>query len=235
MANVKLSDLADSLALDISTISRALRHDPRVKKATRDLVQHAARQAGYRPNLIAKNLAEGRSSTIWLLLPDLSTPVEREPSSYASLWLMEKGYDLLIAQYHNSLPVFSRMLDRLDQGRADGAIIVPSSAHREDPGTLPLDSLQVPFVFLDRSIPDIAAPLFSSDNTAIAHKLALSLVQSASAKTPVHWLANGFYPSRNSAESLREKDCAVPPKACDFRLSAWRILHPVPFPAAPEP
>lgn len=223
MANVRLSDIAQKLELDISTVSRALRHDPRVKHATREIVQRAAQQFGYRPNLTAKNLAEGRTSTIWLLVPDLETAVEREPSSHASLWFMQRGFDLLIAQFHNSPEVFSRMLNRLDQGRADGALIIPSATQIETDADVYFGTLRVPFIFLDRRIPGVQAPLVTSDNEAIAYRLLMALVKETYGPQKIRWVLNSFFSARNSAESLRS--AGVLRAARDAGLLVIEPLH----------
>ena len=93
MAGVRLRDLAAELDLDISTVSRALRGDPRVRPETRELIAGRAASLGYLPNLRARALAEGRSRTVWLVLPGLEEPVEREPAAYAGKWFFERGYE----------------------------------------------------------------------------------------------------------------------------------------------
>ncbi|HCH86845.1 MAG TPA: LacI family transcriptional regulator, partial [Lentisphaeria bacterium] len=54
---VTIHDLAKLAGLNASTISRALRNDPRVRKSTRELVRELARRHGYTPNLPARQLA----------------------------------------------------------------------------------------------------------------------------------------------------------------------------------
>jgi len=57
MSGTRLSDLATSLDLNIATVSRALRDDPRVKPETRERVRAEAQRLGYRPHIAARALA----------------------------------------------------------------------------------------------------------------------------------------------------------------------------------
>jgi len=57
---VTMSALAEALGLSSSTISRALKGDPRIGKATRDRVEKLARELGYRPNPLISALMSVR-------------------------------------------------------------------------------------------------------------------------------------------------------------------------------
>lgn len=63
---VTLRDVARRLEVSHTTISRALRNDPEISKATRDKVQSAAREMGYKPDPMLNALAHyrrGRTQT----------------------------------------------------------------------------------------------------------------------------------------------------------------------------
>jgi len=47
---VTLKDVASAIKMSLATVSYALRHDPKIAKATRARVQAVAQQMGYRPN-----------------------------------------------------------------------------------------------------------------------------------------------------------------------------------------
>jgi hypothetical protein len=146
-----LSDLAKKSGLDISTISRALRDDPRVKPVTRERIQKLALEIGYQPNITARNLAAGSTKTVWLILPSLPFQIELELAQYAGPLMREQGYDLLIALYHNKEEVFTHLLKRLNQGVADGAIIMPN-LDSITPELKQLININFPMVFIDRYI-----------------------------------------------------------------------------------
>ncbi|MEI8094725.1 MAG: LacI family DNA-binding transcriptional regulator [Spirochaetales bacterium] len=194
---VKLVDLATSLGLDSSTVSRALRDDATVHPNTRVRVKAEALRLGYQPHAGARALAEGRSRTYWFLLPTMDTPVEREPASWASKYLLERGYDLLVAQHHNDAGVYARLLARLSSGTADGAIVIPHRGSGNSPEARVLGA-GVPLVFLDRHVPGVDAPLMTTDNAgAVADALRLL--------GPLSWVLDGFVPELNTVEAERSR------------------------------
>lgn len=67
-------DVAQHLGISRATVSRALYGRGRVSAATRQRVQEAATELGYVPNVMASELAAGRTDTIGLLLRDSYNP-----------------------------------------------------------------------------------------------------------------------------------------------------------------
>jgi DNA-binding LacI/PurR family transcriptional regulator len=205
MSGIRLSDLAARVGFDISTVSRALRNDPRVRSDTRERVMREAEAMGYHPNLTARALAEGRSRTVWFILPGLERPIERRPASIASRWFLERGYDLLIVQHHGDPVVYARVLERLANGGADGAILIPHSPP-EGLAEGVLVEAGIPFVYLDRYAPGIGAPVVTTDNVMAAAALfdALAAAAEKSGK-PVAAAVDAFFPERNPVEAARSK------------------------------
>jgi DNA-binding LacI/PurR family transcriptional regulator len=72
---VTLSDLADQLGLDKSSVSLALRGSPKISKAARARVVAAAQQLGYRPNLAARQLATKSPQVVALILSSSFAPL----------------------------------------------------------------------------------------------------------------------------------------------------------------
>lgn len=224
MAGVRLSDIAQRLGLNISTVSRALRGDPRVQEPTRVRVQAEAKALGYRPHWTARALAEGRSRTLWFLLPELESPVEREPAAFAGRWLLDQGYDLLLALHHHDASIYARILDRLVQGGADGALILPGNPGQPAEADLRLAAEGFPVVYLDRAVPGLEAPLVTSDNEALAAGLVERLV--AAAPRPLEWLADGFDAGRNAVEAARSRGLRKAAEALNLAVEGPDRLPP---------
>lgn len=146
---VTLKNISEICRVDISTVSRALRNDLRVKEETREYIQAKAAELGYSPNLAARNLVSGKTLNLWMLISELSNPVEQEPTQFLSKSLHSKGYDLLITLYHGDAKKFNYLLSQLSQHVADGAFIVPSIEYSA-PAYLPLLNNKFPLVFIDR-------------------------------------------------------------------------------------
>lgn len=165
-----LKDLAAKCKMDLSTVSRALRDDPRVKPDTVKKIKKLAASMGYRPNLAARSLAAGRTGTIMFLLGSLNNPIEKDPAIAASKKLIDLDYDMLIALHRGERKIYKRLLDRLRQGAADGAVIIPAMCDASESFDI-LRRTGFPFVFLDRYLPDVQAPVIGTDNYACVRSL----------------------------------------------------------------
>jgi LacI family transcriptional regulator len=64
---MNLKELATSLGLSQTTVSRALNGYPEVSEATRQRVNEAASRLGYRPNASARRLATGRAGAVGIV------------------------------------------------------------------------------------------------------------------------------------------------------------------------
>ena len=53
---IRLKEIADVCCVNVSTVSRALKDDPRVKADTRKKIHAAASRMGYTPNWAAQSL-----------------------------------------------------------------------------------------------------------------------------------------------------------------------------------
>ncbi|MCY6379615.1 LacI family DNA-binding transcriptional regulator [Hoeflea prorocentri] len=102
MAKVGIKHLAEELNVDVSTVSRALRNDPRVKPETTRMVQNLAKKLGYRPNSAARALRGGKTGRVAVLL---SPPQQRFASPvFLELLATLDGY---LRQEKMSLAVFA--------------------------------------------------------------------------------------------------------------------------------
>lgn len=98
---MRLRELAESLGLSPTTVSRALAGYGDVSDATRAKVVAAARKHGYRPSASASRLAKGRSRTIGHVVPLIG---EMRIDPHFSDFIAgsgevygERGYDMLLS------------------------------------------------------------------------------------------------------------------------------------------
>jgi len=68
---VTMFDIARQAGVNQSTVSLALRDDPRIPAATRLRIAEAAKHLNYTPNHLARSLSGGRSRVIGVMLPDM--------------------------------------------------------------------------------------------------------------------------------------------------------------------
>jgi LacI family transcriptional regulator len=102
---ITTKDLARICGVSLGTIDRAFRNRPGIKAETRERIMAAARAYDYKPNLIAKNLRQGRTFEIGLVVHDL------ENEFFAQL-VNEIQEIVWAKQYYLQLAVSRRDADR---------------------------------------------------------------------------------------------------------------------------
>ena len=68
----KIYDVAGAAGVSLATVSRVLNHPEKVKPATRERIQKIIKELGYKPNLNAKGLASNKSTTVAVVVPELT-------------------------------------------------------------------------------------------------------------------------------------------------------------------
>ncbi|MDQ8193509.1 LacI family DNA-binding transcriptional regulator [Coraliomargarita sp. SDUM461004] len=69
---ITIHQIAKEVGLNASTVSLALRGDPKVREKTRDRILEAAKRMNYEPNNLARSLSNGRTRIIGVMLSDMS-------------------------------------------------------------------------------------------------------------------------------------------------------------------
>jgi LacI family repressor for deo operon, udp, cdd, tsx, nupC, and nupG len=119
-----LQDVARVAKVSTATVSRTLSNPDVVSESTRRRVSEAVKATGYRINRAARNLRTQRAHSVLVLLPDLANPFFSSILEGISRYLSQSGFSMLIAstkQVHDS---GERLIDYLDDARADGMIIL---------------------------------------------------------------------------------------------------------------
>ena len=181
MPKTTLSDLAKICEVDISTVSRALRGDPRVKASSQQRIREAAERLGYRPNLLARNLAGGKTRTLWIIMPSVDAAPDYRLIRAASHMANERDYSLFVALHDcdnygamegHSIAHYEQIVSQAAQGLTDGVIILPRR-HESDVNILSeLVHHKIPMVFADNFVPELPIPVVTSDNQPAAAELA---------------------------------------------------------------
>lgn len=127
-----MTDLARLAGVSVSTISRSLAGSDTINDATRDRVVALARQHGYQPNSVARNLRLGRTQAIGVVVPlghqadaHLIDPFVLALIDHLADALTQRGHDMLLRKV---VPQDDGWLDRLVvSGRVDGVIVIGQS------------------------------------------------------------------------------------------------------------
>jgi LacI family transcriptional regulator len=99
---MNLRQLAETLGLSQTTVSRALNGYPEVNEATRARVLLAAKQHNYRPNTRAKGLATGRAMAVGHVIPistnhEMVNPIFGDFIAGAGETYAKNGYEMVLS------------------------------------------------------------------------------------------------------------------------------------------
>ncbi|HSU18918.1 MAG TPA: LacI family DNA-binding transcriptional regulator, partial [Acidobacteriaceae bacterium] len=71
---IRLKDIARDLGISTVTVSKVLRGNQDISEKTRARVLKRMQELNYKPNMLARGLASGRTYTVGLVVPDLVHP-----------------------------------------------------------------------------------------------------------------------------------------------------------------
>ncbi|MBQ9124655.1 MAG: LacI family DNA-binding transcriptional regulator [Acholeplasmatales bacterium] len=72
MANTTIYDVAGAAKVSLATVSRVMNNPEKVNPETRERVLRVIKELGYRPNAIARGLASRKSTTVGVVMADVS-------------------------------------------------------------------------------------------------------------------------------------------------------------------
>lgn len=143
-----LKQLAQSLGLSITTVSRALDGYSDVAPATRERVQAAARAMNYRPNPAARSLRRRKAESVAVTLPlepgRFGPPLFLNMLAACSQRLAEEGLDLMLLPTTGRTAEMETYRRLMDGRRADAVIVVRTRL--EDERVTFLKERGIPFV-----------------------------------------------------------------------------------------
>ena len=118
-----MDDVAARAGVSRALVSLVMRDSPRVSERSREKVLAAARELGYRPNLLARHLAQGRSDTIGVMLNDLLNPFFTELTQGVAAAASERDLRVLISSGWGRVGGESEAIDSLLDHRVDGMVL----------------------------------------------------------------------------------------------------------------
>jgi LacI family transcriptional regulator len=162
-------DIAREAGVSQSTVSRALRGDPRVAPETLARVLDVARQLHYTPNLAARSLITNRTYAVAVLVSHIRNPV----------------YPQLVDTLHDELSLFGyrtvllngtrdELVPEIQAGAVDGVVLASATLGASMPAKLLANN--TPLVLLNRDMDDLPTDRVTSDNLAGAALAAEALV-----------------------------------------------------------
>ncbi len=170
-----MEDVARVAGVSRALVSLVIRDSPKVSERSRRDVLAAAERLGYRPNLVARNLASRRTMTIGVLLNDLHNPFFAEVADGILEAADRTDYRVLFSTGRRRAADEAHAVEAFLELRVDGIILV--SPHIPA-GQVESAAGEVPLAVVCRSLRSHTVDTVSNDervgaDLAVAHLVGL--------------------------------------------------------------
>ena len=173
MKETTVKEIAETLGISITTVSKALKNYSDVSEKTRKAVIALAEELSYTPNSFAVNLRTKESKTIGLIIPEVVHHFFSNVINGIIAEAEKKGYLVIILQSNESLELEKKQVALLINKRVDGIIMSLSNESNNDFHIKEILRKEIPFVQFDK-----ISKLISSSKVIINdQKAAMEAVQ----------------------------------------------------------
>jgi DNA-binding LacI/PurR family transcriptional regulator len=157
----------------MKTVSNVVRDYPHVSPRMRERVQKAIDELGYRPNIMGRRLATGRTGFVALAFADIGIPYFAELARVTSRTAESFGYRVLLEETDATIEGERALLASSEAGLVDGILFQPSvmasseiARHRSD----------LPIVLLGETTAPLTMDRVMIDNIAAAREVTAHLL-----------------------------------------------------------
>jgi LacI family transcriptional regulator len=169
-------DVARAAGVSTATAARALGGYGSVRAATRERVQLAAEQLGYRPNSLARSMITGSTRTVGVVMSDIENPFFRRSLRGIADTARARGFEVLLANTDEQLDKEDTAVTLMTERRVDGLVVCPADgadrSHLSD-----VIEAGIPVVLLDRRVAGLRADTVGIDNRKAARAAAEYLIE----------------------------------------------------------
>jgi len=150
MKDITLKEIATTLGISITTVSKALKNYPDVSAKTKQAVIDLAQNLNYTPNSFAVNLRTKESKTIGLIIPEVMHHFFSNVINAIIDEAEKNGYLVIILQSNESMVLEKKQVDLLINKRVDGIMISLSNETNYDEHIQQIINRKIPFVMFDK-------------------------------------------------------------------------------------
>jgi LacI family fructose operon transcriptional repressor len=171
---VSIKEVAAAAGVSTATVSRVLSNGLHVRPEVRERVLATVERLGYRPNLVARSLRSQQSSTIGLIVSDISNPFFTAISRAVEDSAYEQGFSVLLCNTDENPEKEAIYLNLMRDTAVAGAIMSPT---RKTVANFAEANLPLPIVVVDRFISNGDVDTVLLDNVDAAYRLITHLIE----------------------------------------------------------
>lgn len=174
-AKITIIDVAAEAGVSVGTASRVINNDVHVAPETRERVSDVMTRLGFVPNRQARILAGGKTNTIGILVPDLSTAYIGEIMRGIDAELALSQLDLMLFTTHRTATKEASYVANMGKGMVDGLLVVLPRNPADYTGSLTRRNF--PFVLIDHQGNSEPCPAVGATNRQGAYDATEYLIQ----------------------------------------------------------
>ena len=152
---VTLIDIAKALNISASTVSRALKDHPAIKKETKQAVVKLAKKLKYQPNLLALGLLQKKTYSIGVIVPEITSHFFSTAITGIQDVLSPAGYNIAICLSNESFDEEVAITQKMAKIQIDGVLVSPASSTKKYKHFRALQKNRIPLVVFDRDCPGL--------------------------------------------------------------------------------
>jgi DNA-binding LacI/PurR family transcriptional regulator len=157
-----MEDFSEFVGLSRPTVSKYFNDPSSVRSKTRDLIEAALKQSGFRPNMFAVNLNRRRSNIIGIIIPNSTDPFYMALTRRVELIANDAGFLAFVLSSDGNAEMEARAIETLKSMNVAGAIIAPLGVQSHHETLLSL-SASIPLIFVDSPLDDVS-PFVGTNN-----------------------------------------------------------------------
>ncbi|WP_342433260.1 substrate-binding domain-containing protein [Neobacillus sp. FSL H8-0543] len=169
MKRVTIADVAKHANVSKSTVSQFLnmRFDY-MGEVTKDRIEQAVSQLGYRPNIIARSLKQKKTFTIGVIVGNILLSFSTQVIRAIEDVCRENDYHVIVCNADDNHETEKKYFEMLIAKQVDGLIVFPTAKNIELYRSILKE--RFPVVFMDRLVPDIPVDTIMLNNHAASEK-----------------------------------------------------------------
>lgn len=122
--NVTIYDVAREANVSMATVSRVVNGNPNVKPATRKKVMEVIDRLGYRPNAVARGLASKKTTTVGVIIPDISSTFFAELARGIEDIATMYKYNIILSNSDQNIEKELHLLNTMLGKQVDGIVFM---------------------------------------------------------------------------------------------------------------
>lgn len=153
MIKVTIKDVAKEAGVATSTVSRVLSNNPKISEETKDKVNEAIKKLNYKPNAIARSLANNKTKILGVVLPSeaddlLTNPFFINAMKGMSIYAQNKNYYITYVFTKDGKKEFESIKEITNTNLIEGIILL--RVNEDDESIKFLKNIEFPFVAIGR-------------------------------------------------------------------------------------